>query len=52
MKLGCFGSVVVAAMDHMHRNGIFHRDIKPENVLITDEVLKVNLFPYLLSTHV
>ena len=30
-----------AAMDHMHRNGIFHRDIKPENILIMDDVLKV-----------
>ncbi len=30
-----------AAMDHMHRNGIFHRDIKPENILIMEEVLKV-----------
>lgn len=31
----------VAAVDHMHQNGIFHRDIKPENILIIDEVLKV-----------
>jgi len=31
-----------AAMDHMHRNGIFHRDIKPENILIMEEVLKVH----------
>ena len=33
---------VIAAIDHMHRNGIFHRDIKPENILIVDEVLKVS----------
>lgn len=33
-----------AAMDHMHRNGIFHRDIKPENILIMEEVLKVHYF--------
>jgi len=36
---GCV--VVSAAMDHMHKNGIFHRDIKPENILIMEEVLKV-----------
>jgi renal tumor antigen len=30
-----------AAMDHMHRNGIFHRDIKPENILIMEDQLKV-----------
>jgi len=36
-----------AAMDHMHRNGIFHRDIKPENILIMEEVLKVNALLYI-----
>jgi serine/threonine protein kinase len=35
------GIEICAAMDHMHRNGIFHRDIKPENILIMEEVLKV-----------
>lgn len=25
---------LLAALDHMHKKGIFHRDIKPENILI------------------
>ena len=29
--------LLLKAIDHMHRNGIFHRDIKPENILIMDD---------------
>eukprot|EP01116_Phalansterium_solitarium_P020880 TRINITY_DN631_c0_g1_i3.p1 TRINITY_DN631_c0_g1~~TRINITY_DN631_c0_g1_i3.p1 ORF type:complete len:322 (+),score=127.93 TRINITY_DN631_c0_g1_i3:157-1122(+) len=33
--------MLLKAMHHMHRNGIFHRDIKPENLLLQDNTLKL-----------